>query len=80
MKSEIELTKFKGADVFTIWEVDENGERKKFPIISFGKKKGEAIVKHLKELKDFVGILTVDDIPFDDPSQDYNHPSHKMHY
>lgn len=55
MKTEIELTKFKGADVFTIWELDDNGERKKFPVVSFGKKKGEAIVKHLKDLEDFLG-------------------------
>ena len=80
MKTEIELATFKNSPVFTIWELDDNGERKKFPIISFGKKKGEAIVKHLKELKDFVGIYDQDDVPFNDPSDDYNHPSHKMHY
>lgn len=66
MKTEIELTKFKGADVFTIWEVNENGERKKFPVVSFGKKKGEAILKHLTELKDFCQLYTNDDIPFNE--------------
>jgi|688.fasta_scaffold2137334_1 hypothetical protein len=64
MKTEIELTKFKGADVFTVWEVDENGERKKFPVVSFGRKKGEAILKHLEELKSFCQVYTTEEIPF----------------
>jgi hypothetical protein len=79
MRTEIELGTFKNSPVFTIWEIDENGDRKKFPIISFGKKKGEAIVKHWQELKNFVGAVTTEDVPFD-PSDDYNHPSNKMHY
>ena len=76
MRTEIELATFKNSPVFTIWEIDENGERKKFPIISFGKRKGEAIIKHLQELKNFVGVDTTEN----DPTDDYNHPSHKMHY
>lgn len=64
MKTEIELSKFKGADVFTIWEVDENGERKNFPVVSFGKKKAEAIVKHIEDVKNFCGAYDVSDIPF----------------
>jgi hypothetical protein len=65
MRTEIEITKFKGSDVLTIWEVDENGERKKFPVIAFGKKKGEALVKHWQDVKEFVGAITTEDVPWE---------------
>lgn len=54
LKTEIEKSTFKGSPVISIWEVKEDGTRKDFPLISFGKKKAEEIVKHIDEIKSFV--------------------------
>jgi len=46
---------YKGHKLFAIFEVDEADEPiKQYPLISFGKKKAQAILKHLDELRDFV--------------------------
>ena len=69
MKTETEITTFKGADIFTIWEIGENGERKQFPLISFGKKKAEAILRNADELKKFCNYYTTEDIPWESKQQ-----------
>lgn len=55
MKTKLEISSYKGSPVFTIWEIDDNGEKQKYPVVSFGKKKGEAILKYLPELEKFAG-------------------------
>lgn len=38
-----------------VWEIDDNGEKVgKFPIVSLGKKKLQAILNHLDEVKEFI--------------------------
>jgi len=42
--------------MFSIWPVNEEGEKlAEYPIINFGKAKARAILKHIEELKSFVG-------------------------
>jgi hypothetical protein len=53
MKTEVEITEFKGAPLLQIWEIDEEGKRKPFPIVAFGLKKAKAIVKHIEDIEAF---------------------------
>ncbi len=66
MKTTVSIEKFKGSDIFSVWELDDNGDKKKFPLVSFGKKKGEAVLTHLEELKQFCNgeTITTEEIPF----------------
>lgn len=50
----VEIGSYKNSPVLTIWEY-ENGIKKDFPVISFGKKKAQAIMSALEEIKNFVG-------------------------
>jgi hypothetical protein len=51
---EIESTTFKGSPVLTIWELNDQGERKsEYPLISFGKKKAQAIAQFSEEIDEF---------------------------
>lgn len=51
---------YKGNQMFSIWEVNEDGEKTKaFPIISFGKTKAEALIKHKFDLEGFAGVKDV---------------------
>lgn len=45
---------YKGSPVFKIFEVREDGAIRDVPTISFGVRKAELIIKHLKELEQFV--------------------------
>jgi hypothetical protein len=48
---------FNGKSLFSVFEVDENGEKtndKGYPIVSFGLKKAKALLDHVDELKDYV--------------------------
>ncbi len=51
----VKFDEFKGSRIFGIWEVDEDnnnlGDR---PLVSFGKGKAKAIVKHIEELQEFI--------------------------
>lgn len=47
-----EKTEFKGNPVLSIFEVDDKGDKKPYPF-SFGKKKAQAIIKHLEEIRTF---------------------------
>lgn len=39
----------------SVWPVDENGEKKgEYPLFSMGKKKLEAVVEHIDEIKEFI--------------------------
>lgn len=49
----IEESEFKGQPVITIWETDDEGKKKQFPVISFGKKKAKILVDNIKEIQDF---------------------------
>lgn len=66
MKTELEISNFKGNDIFSIWEVDKNGIRNPSPIISFGRFRGSLILQYINELKDFCLIYDTTDIPWDD--------------
>lgn len=49
------IDEFKGHQMFTVWLVDEDGEKVgKYPIVSFGLKKAVAISDHVEELKQFI--------------------------
>lgn len=49
------IEEFKGNDLFSIWEVDTEGNKtQKFPVVSFGLAKALAIVKCIEELNAFV--------------------------
>lgn len=50
----IEESEFKGNKVITIWSVEENGEKSKYPIISFGLSKAKEILIHIDKIKEFV--------------------------
>lgn len=52
-KTEVEVGEYKGSPTITIHELDNEGKRKQYPLISFGKKKAQAIVKYIKEIEDF---------------------------
>lgn len=53
IKTEVEIGEYKGSPVLTIHELDEQGQRTKYPLISFGKRKAKAIIKHIQDLEDF---------------------------
>jgi len=53
LKTEVETGEFKGNPVLTIHEIDKHGERVKYPVLAFGKKKAQAILKHIKEIEEF---------------------------
>lgn len=55
VKTIVEKGEFKGHPTFTIWEVDEEGNKSKYPLIAFGKNKAKAIIKHQKEISEFIG-------------------------
>lgn len=59
LKTEVEIGEYKGSPTITIWELDKNGERPKFPLVSFGAKKAEAILTHIEDIKKFVDSQTV---------------------
>jgi hypothetical protein len=55
-KTKVFNEEFKGNEMFSIWLVDEADEKSVgFPVISLGKVKARAILKHIEELKKFVG-------------------------
>jgi len=49
--TEVRIDKFKGTDIFAVWETDKDAE---YPIISFGLKKAKALVDHYDELLQFI--------------------------
>ena len=54
-KTKIFVEKFKGYDCFSVWPVDESGNKiGQYPILSMGAKKAAAVLKHMDELKGFV--------------------------
>ena len=54
MKTKVFFDKFKGNDVFAVWEIDESGNKVgQYPLFSMGGKKAIALSNHLEELKDF---------------------------
>lgn len=54
MKTLIEYGEFKGTKTLSIWEVDSSGNKKSnFPLLTFGKKKAEAIMENKEEIEKF---------------------------
>lgn len=46
---------YNGQPMFAIWPVNAEGTKSgAFPVISIGKKKAKALIKHLEELKKYV--------------------------
>lgn len=72
MTTEIEISNYKGTDIFTVWEIDESGSRKQFPLISFGKRKALAVLRHLSDLKDFCLYYDTTDIPWAEDDKGMN--------
>lgn len=55
IKTEVEIGDYRGNPMFIIWPVDDNGVKAQYPVISIGGTKAKALIKHLEELKKFVG-------------------------
>lgn len=54
-KTKVFLEEYKGNKTFSIWEVDDLGNKSgKIPVIGFGIVKAKAILKHLEDIKEFV--------------------------
>lgn len=54
-KTKVSIENFKGNRMFAVWEVDEDDSPvSDYPVVSFGKTKAKAILKHLEELEEFV--------------------------
>lgn len=57
MKTNTFIGKFKGSDVFQIWEVNENDEKVgERPLIGLGLKKLKLIIKHIDKVKKFIDL------------------------
>jgi hypothetical protein len=54
MKTIIEHGEFKNSKTISIWEVDEEGRKEKYPLLGFGLKKAKAILLHIEEIKEFI--------------------------
>lgn len=54
MKTEVEIGSFKGSPTLTIWELDEENRRSKYPLIGFGVKKAKELLTHLEAIQQFV--------------------------
>lgn len=52
-KTVIERGEYLGKPTLTIYPLDENGNAIKKQLIGFGKKKAQAIIEHLEEIKKF---------------------------
>lgn len=53
IKSEVEMSEYKGNPMIVIHELDEDGKRKPYPF-SFGTKKAKLILKHIKEIQELI--------------------------
>lgn len=49
--TEVRIDKFKGADIFAVWDTDNETQ---YPVISFGLKKAKVIAEHYEELLEFI--------------------------
>jgi hypothetical protein len=49
----VEIGEYKGNATLSIFTIDKDGDKKPFPF-SFGKAKAKLIVKHMKEIEEFV--------------------------
>ena len=48
----VEESEWKGSPTVGIWEVDEDGEKtSEWPLLQMGKKKAQAVVKHIDAIK-----------------------------
>lgn len=55
IKTKVFFETFKGNKMFSVWEVDDNGNKVgDYPIMSMGSKKASVVHKHVKELESFV--------------------------
>lgn len=56
MKTKVFEDEFKDQPMFAVFKVDEDGKKgeKDKPVVSMGIKKAKFILKHFKELKDYV--------------------------
>lgn len=50
IRTEVETGEFKGNEVITIWEIDDEGKRKQFPLLSVGRKKAQAILDNIEKI------------------------------
>jgi hypothetical protein len=54
MKTKAFFEKYKGYPVFSVWEVDESGDKVgAYPLASLGTKKAVALANHLEDFKLF---------------------------
>ncbi len=51
-----EYEEYKGHKLLKIFEVDEEGRKDKYPLHNFGKKKAQAILNHLEDIKALAGV------------------------
>lgn len=61
---------YKGKKIFAVWKVDQHGNKEgKYPLISFGAKKAQAIIPHLPELNDFIAKYGEEETQSSDDAQ-----------
>ena len=53
LKTQIVIGDFRGSPTIAIYELNDEGKTKEHAIITFGKKKAQAIIKHIKEIEEF---------------------------
>lgn len=54
MKTKVFIDKFKGRDIFSIFEVDDSGNKvSKYPVLSFAGKKAKVLVEHADAISEF---------------------------
>lgn len=53
LQTEIEIGEFKGNPTITIYELDNDGNRRPYPL-TFGTKKAKLIIKHIEDIEAFV--------------------------
>ena len=60
METQIKESDYKGNPIFSIIKIDEDGIEGKYPVVSFGKSKAVAIVKHIEDIKTWLHEQGVD--------------------
>jgi hypothetical protein len=54
IKTEIEISDFKGHPLLKIWELRPDGNRTDSPLISIGVKKCKAVYAHMGDIEQFI--------------------------
>jgi hypothetical protein len=53
VKINVEVSDYKGSPVLSMWEIDTEGNKGKYPLLAFGKKKAQAILDNINIIQEF---------------------------